>query len=343
MPPRPTQKQVARQAGVSQTVVSQVLNGQADQARINPETRARVQEAIQTLGYVPNAAARRLVGGRSSLIGVFTYEAVFPSNTRDFYAPLLEGIEEGAAEHGLDLLLYTSGTENSRRSLASTAARRSLTDGTILLGNPDPQERADLATAVKSGHQVVFVGRREIPEVTLLCVQADYLTATAKLTQSFIDLGHESLLYVGSEQESESAVDRERGFLLAQGTVQRQVERLAGKEVNHAWLKERLTAGISGFLLENDALMRRLLEAAEALGLRCPRHFSACVLGDAISGEPSAPQWTRFKIPRKEMGRRAIQLLGSRATEKEQPNLILPCEIVPGKTIDEVMPSVFIG
>lgn len=342
MAPRPTQKQVAQKAGVSQTVVSQVLNGQADQARINPETRARVQEAIQELGYVPNVAARRLVGGSSSLIGVFTYEAVFPSSTRDFYAPFLEGIEEAASEQGLDLLLYTSGTEKSRRSLASTVARRSLTDGTILLGNPSEQERAELASVVRSGHQVVFVGRRELPEMAVPCVQADYLTATAELTQCFINFGHQALLYVGGRQESESAVDRERGFFLAEGAIQRKVERLAVHEVTAAWLKDRLTDGTTGFLMENDALMRRLLKGAESSGLHCPQHFSACVLGDAISGEPAEPQWTRFRIPRKDMGRGAIQLLAGGHAGKEHPDFILPCEIVSGQTVSKVRPLAII-
>ncbi|WP_345468433.1 LacI family DNA-binding transcriptional regulator [Deinococcus carri] len=330
MTPRPTQKQVAQHAGVSQTIVSQVLNGQTDQARISPETRARVLQAISELGYVPNAAARRLVGGRSSLIGVFTYEAVFPSSTRDFYAPFLEGIEEEAAHSGLDLLLYTGG--KGRRGLThGMQARLSLTDGTILLGHPGEQDRHDLAALVKGGHPVVFIGRRSVPEAELTCVQADYTAATAELTRRFLACGHRKLLYVGRPEQDESALDRERGFV---STVRpAPVERLDAGALDQHWLETALESGITGFLLENDGLMRRLLEVAQQGGYRVPEDCSAAVLGDAITGEVGDPSWSGLRIPRQAMGRGAVLALRLLVSREPPGPLIFPCEITPGVTI----------
>lgn len=332
MTPRPTQKQVAERAGVSQTVVSQVLNGQADQARIHPETCARVQDAIQALGYVPNLAARRLVGGRSSLIGVFTYEAVFPSSTRNFYAPFLEGIEEEASRSQLDLLLYT-GASGKRRSLQrSTRGRLSLTDGTILLGHPGVQDRQELGELVRSGYPVVFIGRRELPgSAALPCVEADYRGATRDLTRHFMQQGHQHLTYLGGLERLESALDREEGFgLEAPGG---HIERLDADALTLTWLRRHLRGGTTGFLVENDRLMRRLLQVAGAAHLHIPQNFSAAVLGDAITGETGDQSWTRFEIPRREMGRGAVETLRGLLAGNPATSQRYACRLLPGETV----------
>ena len=72
----PTQREVARLAGVSQAAVSQVLNGGEGGIRIPDATRQRVLQAMQDVGYVPNVAARRLAGGRNRILGVFTLSLI---------------------------------------------------------------------------------------------------------------------------------------------------------------------------------------------------------------------------------------------------------------------------
>ncbi|OOV12050.1 LacI family DNA-binding transcriptional regulator [Deinococcus sp. LM3] len=329
MPQRPTQKEIARLAGVSQTVVSQVLNGHTTGTRINPDTRARVLQTIKELGYVPNAAARRLVGGRSSLIGVFTYEAVFPGSTRDFYAPFLEGIEEEASRQGQDLLLHTSSTGSRRRLSEASRTRLSLTDGTLLLGDPGEQERQDLVEALRGGHPLVFVGRRELPGADLPHVTANYTEATQEMTQRFLSLGHRQLMYLGRQERTESAADREQGFRAVAGSAA-PVLRLLPEQVNDAFLREVLTQGVTGFLVENDALMRALDATAMQGGFRSPDDFSSAVLGDAITGQPDDPHWTRLRVPRVEMGRGAVEVLLRLLGNDPVQNAIFRCAIHEG-------------
>src|SRR5262245_13604747 len=101
---RLTQRDIARLAGVSQTTVSLILNG-IPSVRVSDETRERVLRAIQDTGYVADPLARRLQRQNNQILGVFTYEPVFPSGTADFYHPFLVGIEEAAERFGYDLLL----------------------------------------------------------------------------------------------------------------------------------------------------------------------------------------------------------------------------------------------
>lgn len=95
---RITIKEVAEAAGVSTQTVSRVLNNRPDVA---PETFARVQQIIKTMGYAPNALARGLVQGRSYTLGVVAYGL-------DYFGPsrVLAGIEKQAAEMNYSILLH---------------------------------------------------------------------------------------------------------------------------------------------------------------------------------------------------------------------------------------------
>jgi DNA-binding LacI/PurR family transcriptional regulator len=96
----PTSKDVARRAGVSQTVVSFVMN---NHPKVAPETRRRVQEAAAVLGYRPNLAARSLVRGRSQSIGVLIVDLNNP-----FFATVAHHLEQAIRASGYHFLLSTS-------------------------------------------------------------------------------------------------------------------------------------------------------------------------------------------------------------------------------------------
>ena len=87
---RPTQEDVARMAGVSRATVSYVINNRTDgNVRISEETRCRVLEAIEELGYRPNVLARSLRRGQTHTIGM-----IVPDNTNPFFAEVARGVED---------------------------------------------------------------------------------------------------------------------------------------------------------------------------------------------------------------------------------------------------------
>ena len=125
-------KDVAREAGVSATTVSYVLNRNPDET-ISAETTQRVLEAVRRLHYVPNLNARSLSSRRSNLIGVLIpqtepgKEFMF---SNPFYGELLSAIEYTARKNGYHLLL--SGTQEDQ-SYVSVAQNRGV-DGIIIVG-----------------------------------------------------------------------------------------------------------------------------------------------------------------------------------------------------------------
>ncbi|HEX5202741.1 MAG TPA: LacI family DNA-binding transcriptional regulator, partial [Actinoplanes sp.] len=120
----PGLKDVAARAGVSIKTVSNVVNGYV---HVAPETRARVQAAIDALGYVPNAAARRLRGGRSGVIAL-----AVPDLRSAYFAELAGHIVQAAAPRGWTVLIdQTDGRAEREHDLAA-GLRRHAIDGLIL-------------------------------------------------------------------------------------------------------------------------------------------------------------------------------------------------------------------
>jgi DNA-binding LacI/PurR family transcriptional regulator len=330
---RLTQRDIARLARVSQTTVSLVLNNRTEaSARIPAETRDRVLKVIRETGYVADPLARRLLQQRNQILGVFTYESVFPSASADFYHPFLSGIEESAEERGLDLLLFTSApVTDGRRRVFHANNRLRLADGSLLLGRHIPTE--ELTRLVAEKYPFVSVGRRDNPDSSppVPYVGADYVSATATLTERAFELGHQRVAFVGPGEGAESSADRLRGF---RQIAARGLHLPPGERPLADVLEELLSKNVTAVFVEDLADADALAAAARQRGLTVPGDLSVVALGDASRPIPSDADYSGFHIPRKEMGRQAVGLLESILSgEPADPQQLLPCELVEGSTL----------
>jgi DNA-binding LacI/PurR family transcriptional regulator len=336
----PTQVDLARVAGVSQATVSQVINETPDRpAKLSPETRDRVLRAVRELGYRANPAARSLKGARNRLLGLFTFEAVFPTDQRDFYYPFLLGVEEEVAAQGYDLVLFSSaGAGGPRRIYTEGVNRLKLADGVVLLGRH--MLRSELAELVKEDFPFVFIGRREVPGARLSYVAPDYATATRDLVARLAGLGHERILFVKEHQGAEPTKDRERGYRkgLKEAGATALLYRLPATGVVTAadvrgWVDDGVTAVVAD-PGEDDAVAASIEAAAGQLGLSIPEHLSVALLGDP-SRTATARDWTRFDLPRPELGRQAVRLLIDMldADDGEPRQALLDCAQIAGETV----------
>lgn len=340
-PRRPRQSDVAALAGVSPALVSLVINGRVDgNVRISGETRERVWDAVRRLGYAPNPVARSLAGGRNRLLGVFTYEPVFPLHQDTFYYPFLVGIEEEAEAQGYDLLLFTraNGADGKRSIYKDGINHLQLADGAVVLGNVGPRD--ELRRLLEERFPFVCVGRREVPGGEASYVAGDYTAATAELVAHLAGLGHRRLAYWRSPAETEANQDRETGFRLAHQRLALPLDecavwRGAPGAVTPALLRSSLAGGTTAFVVEDAAFARRLLDLAGEEGRWAPRDFSLAVLGDPTDAAAAVPGATMFSLPRREMGARAVRLLIERLVNPADAGphrIILPCAFVPGRT-----------
>ncbi|EWS79806.1 LacI family transcriptional regulator [Brachybacterium phenoliresistens] len=147
---QPTSQDVARLAGVSQSTVSYVLTGSRP---ISAATRARVEDAIEKLGYHPNSGARSLRSRRSGVIGLMIPQARVG---RSEAVTFIEAISHEARRHGYDILLVTAqeGAAGIHR-----VVRTGVCEALILMELDRRDER--VAAVLDSGLPVVLIG---IPE-----------------------------------------------------------------------------------------------------------------------------------------------------------------------------------
>jgi LacI family transcriptional regulator len=334
---RMTQRRIAELAGVSQAVVSLVLNGKADEAsRIPAETSARVMKVIRDTQYTVDPAARRLAGAGNEIIGVFTYEPAFPTEAQDFYTPLLAGIEAEAEALGCDLLMFTSApVHEGRRVLLHQNNRLRLSDGCLLLGLA--MEAGELERLVDDGFPFVAVGRRDVAGVPY--VGLDYVTPTAALVRRAAEAGHRRLTYLHLDSPGESVLDRQRGVRegAAEAGLEAELRAVTDADLTADLVRSLVRDGTTLVVVETAEHAEALWQVATHLGLEVPRDLSMIVLSEHARPRPESPDFTRLRPLRSLLGARSLQLLSRLLHDPELPDderrVLIDCETVAGGTL----------
>lgn len=336
-PKRLTQKQIAELAGVSQATVSLVLSGRTETTtRISDATRKRVGELLQETAYTADPAARMLAGRSNNLLGVFTYEPAFPTQTADFYVPLLTGVESAAEALGADLLVFTSARVRAgRRTLLEPGTRLRLADGCVLLGRE--MDLDELKELVELDYPFVAVGRRD-GDPRIPYVGVDYASAVSEITRMGLRLGHRDLLYLRLPDGSESTRDRLTGFAAALAEyddVRCQIVECT--DASDA-AKFASTSTATLILAQEPSHAVGIIESLTSAGVDVPGEVSVVALGGQSPVARDRRDITRIVVPRVALGERAMHLLWRLLNDPdeiapEDQRVLLRCEIASGKTL----------
>lgn len=351
---RVSQVDVARRAQVSTGIVSSVINGRDyGSIRVSDATRERVWAAVRELGYVPNLAARNLARGSNRLIGVFTYQPVFPYESRDFYHDFLIGVEEAAERYGYNLLMITGARDDQgRRSVyAGGVNNLQLADGAVLVGSGEDVD--ELTRMTREGYPFVYIGQRRPAGVDLSFVAADYRGGTSAIVHRLYELGHRRIGMLQDPGAGEPVPARRPGFLDAcralgiaaddhpQYTVAAQRRGEAGVRViggPEELITELTAAGVTALVVEQSSAAADVRDAAIRAGLRVPGDLSVVSLAvpPLITGPSDLAQ---LQIPRREMGQQAVGILLDLLRPAAGPiRVTLPCGLEEGKTIGPPSP-----
>ncbi|MGO2821382.1 MAG: LacI family DNA-binding transcriptional regulator [Brachybacterium tyrofermentans] len=304
---RVRQRDIAKAAGVSQASVSLVVSGRASEGGISTTTQDRIRAAMEGLGYVPDAAARSLRGGRSGLVGVFTYEPIFPARPDEYFHEFLVGIEMAAADHGQDLVLFSSaqGADGRRSIYAGGASRLQRADGSVILGMYRDDD--ELARLTAEGYPVVSVGRYD-PVPDAAWVEVDYDSAVTTIVADLRQAGHHGLGYIQGEDSRLPSLSRRSAF---QSSTRSDITSvLTESELDEAALLGWKDAGITAIVTENPVLAEKVEQIVVRAGLRIPEDFSAACLDTPLRSGRSA-SWSHLVIPKRQVGMRSVSLLAA--------------------------------
>jgi DNA-binding LacI/PurR family transcriptional regulator len=334
-PRKPSQRDIARIAGVSQAAVSMVLNGKADAHNLAPATQDRVRETIASLGYVPNISGRSLRGGRNGLIGVHTYQSVFPVVPDDYFHEFLVGIEGAAVKARQDLVLFasTERADGTRRIYGEGGNRLRIADGSVILGVEPNTE--DLERLAGEGYPFVFIGRRDAVAPSVPYVTADYAGAVREIVEQFAAAGHRRVSYLGITERFEPQKERFDAFhdhLAVVGMVAGPDLLTDPEHVTTDLVRSALHSGSTAILAETVEMAEALSAVAASLSVTIPEDLSVALLDPpsrALRG------WSHMVVPRQEMGARAVDALLALLAGELEPGHIdrMACPVVGLGTI----------
>ncbi|MCV2393243.1 LacI family DNA-binding transcriptional regulator [Actinotalea sp. M2MS4P-6] len=321
---------VAALAGVSHQTVSRVLN---EHPSVRPETRERVLEAIATLGYRRNVAARTLVTRRSDTIGVIT-------SASDLFGPIstLIAVEHAAREHGL-FVSVASVTDFSGEAMRHTLEHFMAqgVDGVVVIAAGD--DAIEAARTFDAPVPVVAVGPSDLPAGTVHTVAVDHYTGARLATRHLLDLGHTRIGHLAGPQDWVDGRERLRGWRdeMADAGLSPAEPMMCdwsadcGYRVGRELVAdpERPTALFTG----NDQLALGVVHACTEAGVRVPEDLSVVGFDDIAGAAHFSPPLTTVRQEFDTLGRACLrQLRALLAGEQVDPQSIGPSLVVRRST-----------
>jgi len=309
---RPTQGDVARLAGVSQTAVSQVLNNNSTLA-IPEETRQRILAAMQTLGYVPDRTARNL-----RLRKTLTIASIIPDIENPFYPAFQRGIQDMADAHGYDLIIYNTDGVAAKEEKCLQSILQGGVDGLIaVLFHQGARALIPLLersiAIVRLESQYKQPGSQPLDNIYIDNVAAAQAAVTYLIERGYSQIGmlarHEgpgNVRLLGYQQAL-----AKHNIALDESLIQRADFTEEGGFVGMGRLLA-LPVRPSAVFAANDMMAMGAMLAVQEAGLRIPGDVAVVGFDDIPAARLVNPPLTTVAQFQVELGRRAAELLFER-------------------------------
>ncbi len=323
----PTISDVARQAGVSIATVSRVLNSSA---LVTSDTAERVQAVIRQLSFVPHATARGLASRKTRTLGL-----VLPVIGREYFSPLLRGIEMEARQAGYHLLIEIMETPDATRPYLRGLGEHN-TDGLVVF--TDSVEERELLRLHKNNFPMVLLHQTPPDGIDIPVISIENKLSAEKIVEHLIEIHNcHRIAFLRGEEGHEDSMWREKGYraalkkhnlpfdssLVARGGFNPD----EAKESVARMLKEGLD--FDAIFTGDDDAATGVLAALYGAGKRVPQDVAVVGFDDAPFSRHLTPSLTTVRAPTEEVGRTAVrQLLKIIQAEKPEPLILLPTELV---------------
>jgi LacI family transcriptional regulator len=318
---------VAAEAGVSYGTVSRVINGNV---HVKPETRQRIQEAMERLGFVVNRQARSLAGGRSSIIGVLV-----PDLGTGYIGEIMRGIDTELGLAGYDLMLYTTHRTAAKEASYIASLAQGMVDGLLLIL---PRSPSDYIAALSSRRFPFVLIDHQGTGRDCAAVGATNWQGAYNATEYLINLGHRRIGFITGSMDLGAAQDRLEGYRAALRTNRLSFEPDLVYEgtffqpdgytgaLRFLDLKNRPTA----IFASNDVMAMGAMDAIRERGLQIPEDISVLGFDDIPQAVLVRPALTTVRQPLEKMARAATQMLLDMLEypDKKKERFELPTELI---------------
>jgi LacI family transcriptional regulator len=318
---------IADLCGVSYATVSRVINNNPN---VKPETRQRILDTMQRLGFVANRQARSLAGGQSHSIGILA-----PRLDTSYMGEIIRGIESELVQADYDLLLYTTQRREAKESTFVARLTQGLADGLLLVLPRNPG--ALLPMLRQRQMPCVLVDHQGLGEQSA-AVGAQNRQGAYAATKYLIQLGHRRIGFITGVMDMGCTQDRLTGYKAALSDHSLAVDEALICEGDfyqprgYACAAQLLAhpAPPTAIFASNDLSAFGAMEAIREHGLRIPEDISVIGFDDIPQAAQVHPPLTTVQQPLEEMGRVACRMLLELIQNPQRPmeRVELPTQLV---------------
>ena len=320
-----TMRDVAAHAGVSLVTVSRVVNGQEP---VRPATRARVEQAIAALHYVPDQLAGSLRSRQTNTLGL-----LLPTIANAFWTAIARGVEDEGEAQGYSVFFCNTDDDASKEARYLDTLLGQRVGGIVVV--PTAESATELRRV--QGRQMPIVQvHRKLDELAADSVRADSRQGTAELTVQLLARGYRRIAFLGSETTISPARDCLGGYTEAMEkaglALDPQLIKLGRTrpETGHTLMRELLhTARPEAICIGNSRLALGALHALQEAGLRVPADIQVATFYDIAALDAYTPALITATQPAYEIGRLGARRLFARIGGLTAP----PVDIVLPNTI----------
>ena len=322
-----TIRDVAREAGVSIATVSRFFHGGAN---ILPETKERVQQAIDRLDYHPNRLAQQFRTQATHNVLV-----VVPELGNAFYSDIIAGIESVANAHSYSVFIMDSHGSSAKEARSLELLSQKMVDGIITFSASLPQEEIERVAA----QFPIVVACRYFDTQTLPNVTIDNAKATKDMVNYMLNLGHKRICYLAGPSDillyrdrvnGYTAALKERGIPLDENLILHCAPSIQGgyDVINAAINDSRLH--FTAVVASGDSMAIGAMRALQSHGYQVPGDISVAGFDDIELSALISPTLTTVRQPKRQIGVRSMEKLleviagNTPAVNRE----ILPYELV---------------
>jgi LacI family transcriptional regulator len=311
---RVTIKDIAREANVSETTVSRVLNDKPD---VSDETKAKIEKIMKEKGYKPNGIARGLVLDKTYTIGL-----IIPDISNPYFPEVAKGVENKAKDLGYSVIFSDTDNDKEEEKNAIELLKSKRVDGIIL--SLSIKNSNELKKLEKEDFPVVQIDRK-VPGSKYPTIAIDNNDSAFKATKHLIDMGHTKIAHLTGDLDTKTGQDRLVGFKQA----------LSQFDISYKedWILEGDYSKESGFkltniLLEqeerptaifaaNDLMAIGAYEAIFNYGLKIPKDISIIGHDDIGIASTIRPGLTTMAQPKYKLGQEAAKILIKEIEDKK--------------------------
>lgn len=306
-----TIKTIADKLGVSYATVSRALNDHPD---VNDDTKQKVIEKANEMGYQPNAIARGLVNKETKTIGL-----VIPDITNPFFPQVARGVEEAAATADYNIFLCNTNWNADREEHYVNALMQKQIDGLIM--TPSSEELSYLSKLLSPGLETVFISSF-IPLNNFTSIIVDNVKGTEKAMDYLINKGHTNIAFVGAGEERFANQERLKGYKNSLRkhdikirdknitSVKYSYDRRSGynlmNQIIDSFSKKNLPTAV---ICYNDLLALGIIQALQERNFKIPEDMAVIGFDDISFSSLPEVQLTTISQPKYEMGKIALETL----------------------------------